>query len=336
MSVPEHVLVIGTGSIAKRHIANLKQHLGVQCVSCVSASGRSFDAIHVGADRVFGSLEEALQATPDFVVVASPAPWHVEHASVFSCAKVPTLIEKPLAASLADFQDNGALLVDNQDLVQVAYNLRSMAAARKLRTLLAEKVIGRLLHIHIEVGQYLPDWRPQTDYRQNVSGQAKLGGGVLLELSHEIDYLLWLFGDFDTVYCIVANSGQLEIDVEDSADAVFSRADGLVASMRLDFLQRVCSRSCKIIGETGTLVWDLMANTITLERGGADSLVCFSDPKVDRNQMYIDELKAFLDPTASVSENATLEQAANVLAVIEAMRCSAAEGRAVSIQKVAL
>ena len=335
MTVPEHVLVIGSGSIAKRHIANLKRHLSVQRVSCVSASGRPLVASDVGADHVFSNVGDALQASPDFVVVASPAPWHIEHASVFAGAKIPTLIEKPLAVSYADFVENGGVLEANRDLVQVAYNLRLMEAAHKLRSLLAENLIGRMLHVRVEVGQYLPDWRPHTDYRQNVSAQSRLGGGVLLELSHEIDYLLWLFGEFDTVYCVAVNSGQLEIDVEDSADAIFSRADGLVATVHLDFLQRTCSRSCKIIGATGTLVWDLMANTIT-QTSGDNVQVCFADPAVDRNQMYIDELKALFNPALSSSNNSSLEQAARVLATVDAMRCSAAEGRAVSIQKVDL
>jgi hypothetical protein len=200
----------------------------------------------------------------------------------------------------------------------------------KMKALIEERRVGRILSLRVDVGQYLPDWRPQADYRRQVSANRALGGGVLLELSHELDYVNWLFGRFDRVFCVTANSGQLEIDVEDNVDILLSR-DGLTAQIHLDFLQRRASRSCKVIGSSGTLHWDLIANRITLDSPSGED-VLFSDPTVDRNDMYVEQLRGFIEVAAGhAAPRITLNDGLAVLNMIEAMRESAATGRQVPL-----
>src|SRR5690606_29586470 len=152
--------------------------------------------------------------------------------------------------------------------------------------------IGRVMNVLIDVGQYLPDWRPQDDYRKGVSARRALGGGVLLELSHEFDYLRWIFGTFDTGFCHATTSGSLELDVEDRADVILTRSDGVVANVHMDFLQRHPRRTCKVIGEGGNLVWNPMTNSVTLETKAGEQKL-FADPEWDRNLMYMDLLRHF-------------------------------------------
>ena len=99
----------------------------------------------------------------------------------------------------------------------VGYVLRFLPALHAIRQHLTDGLLGQVHTARVEVGQYLPDWRPGSDYRQGVSGQDKLGGGALLELSHEIDYATWLFGWPQSLQCSRARLSPLEIDVEDSA-----------------------------------------------------------------------------------------------------------------------
>jgi predicted dehydrogenase len=143
-----------------------------------------------------------------------------------------------------------------------------------------------------EVGQYLPDWRPGTDYRKGVSARKDLGGGVLLELSHEFDYLRWFFGDFEVAYCHAGSTGVLDIDVEDRADVIMAGGNDIVANLHLDFLQRKPTRTCKVIGSDGTLVWDAIGNSVALYGHGKSELL-FEDKAGDRNQMYLDLLARF-------------------------------------------
>ena len=330
MNKPRKALVIGSGSIARRHLSNLRQLLPEADVACVSASGRPLADGETVATTQLLSMTEAIAWGPNLAVVASPAPMHLEHACQLLEAGIPVLIEKPLSDSLDRVRKVSQLMTNNRDKIEIAYNLRYLSSARRMKTLIDEACVGRILSLRIEVGQYLPDWRPQADYRRQVSANRSLGGGVLLELSHELDYLTWLFGQFDKVFCIATNSGQLEIDVEDRADILLSRED-LTAQVHLDFLQRRASRSCKVIGETGTLYWDLIANQILLENSDGEK-VLFSDTSVDRNDMYIELLRGFIDFAAGRSTpRITLDDGLAVLNMIEAMRESSATGRQIQL-----
>ncbi|MCU1733989.1 MULTISPECIES: Gfo/Idh/MocA family protein [unclassified Pseudomonas] len=333
MSQFSRFLVIGSGSIAKRHIANLRQLFAPAQVACVSASGRELQVEDVGADVLrFASIQEALATKPDFAVIASPAPWHIEHASLLVAQGIPVLIEKPIADSLERLSGLRDLLIDRESIIDVAYNLRYMGSAVAFKALLDEGRVGAVRSVSVDVGQYLPDWRPASDYRKNVSARRALGGGVLLELSHELDYIGWLFGRFETAYCVARNSGALEVDVEDTVDALLVRNDGLVANVHMDFLQRAPVRTCKVVGQSGTLVWDILNNRISLHSAKDQQSVLFDDPSYDRNNMYMDQLRHFAKVAMGVTRPAVgIADALETLHLIEAMKRSAAAGQVVAI-----
>jgi len=126
----------------------------------------------------------------------------------------------------------------------------------------------------------------------------------------------------------------LDIDVEDRVEAIFSREDGLIATVHMDYLQRAVSRTCKIIGELGTLKWDLVSNQISLHATQGKEDVLFSDDEYDRNRMYLDELKHFsLVAAGTVKPISTVAQAAYILNMIAAMRMSSNNGCAINIKE---
>lgn len=330
MTMPRKALVVGSGSIARRHLANLRRLLPNSEVGCVSASGRILAVGETAASIQLPSLAAALEWAPDLAVVASPAPLHLDHACLLLDAGIPVLIEKPLSDRMERVHAAAPLLTRHRQNIEVAYNLRFLSSARHMKMLIDRRRVGDVLGLQIDAGQYLPDWRPEANYRDQVSANLSLGGGVLLELSHELDYLMWLFGGFDRVFCIAGNSGQLEIDVEDHADILLSRK-GLTARVHLDFLQRRVSRSCKVIGANGTLHWDLVANRIALYSPAGEEIL-FHDPTADRNDMYIEQLSGFIDVAAGrAAPRVTLDDALAVLDMIEAMRQSAAIGQQVAL-----
>ena len=99
-------------------------------------------------------------------------------------------------------------------VLAIGYNLRFLSSLQKFKSILDDKIIGDVWSVRSEVGQFLPSWRPNSDYRKGVSAQYALGGGVLLELSHDIDYLRWIFGEVAWVQAVLAQQSDLEIDVE--------------------------------------------------------------------------------------------------------------------------
>lgn len=332
MTSPRRCLVIGSGSIARRHIVNLRRLLPEAEIACVSASGRTLSADETAATMRPATLADAVAWGPELAIVASPAPFHLEHSAALLDAGVPVLIEKPLSDALSRFDALESLFSLHRERIEIAYNLRYLSSSQRMKQLIGQGEVGRIHSIRIDIGQYLPDWRPQSDYRRNVSANKALGGGVLLELSHEFDYLTWIFGRFDKVYCITSNSGQLEIDVEDRADIMLSRADGVVAQLHMDFLQRKATRQCKVIGECGTLLWNLNTNSIALETAAGEQPL-FADPYVDRNEMYVEQLRGFIEVAAGRSApRITLDDGLVVMGMVEAMRHSASTGYPTFIQ----
>jgi len=332
MSGLDTYLVVGSGSIARRHIANLKTLFPQATVGCISASGKLLHSMDIGADVFYPDLKDALEYEPRFAIIATPAPFHVQQAMALLDRNVPVLIEKPLTDCLKRFKWVENTFYAHQHHIEMAYNLRYMPSAISVKNYIDQQVLGKIHAVMIDVGQYLPDWRPNTDYRQNVSASKTLGGGVLLELSHELDYLTWFLGDFDHVFCLTHNTGTLDIDVEDVADALMTRGDGLQVNIHLDFLQHKAFRTCKIIGELGTITWDLLNNRMVLCLKSCQEKIVFEDPMYDKNAMYLDELSRFSRVAAGeLTPAITIQQGVKVLSLIEAMKYSATVKQMVSI-----
>lgn len=287
-------LIVGYGSIGRRHASNLRAlHPDAEVI--VWRRPTRAETPGPGERWVF-SLEEAVSMQPDFAVICTPAHLHVEQAVGLVSHGIPVLVEKPLSSAL-DRVDELIEASRSRGLpLMVAYNLRFDASLRRLRDAVQEGRVGRILAVRAEVGQYLPDWRPDADYRLGPTASRAAGGGVLLELSHEMDYVRWLFGEIRDVTAVTAKLSDLDIDVEDCAEIVCRSTEGAMISLHLDMVQRVPTRTCRVIGATGTLEWDGIAGTV---RWFSVETRAWTDLAVRgpaaRNEMYVDELRHFLD-----------------------------------------
>ena len=143
----------------------------------------------------------------------------------------------------------------------IGYNLRFFSSLKYFRQLILDNYAGKVLLVHAEYGRYLPSWRPNQNYKSSVSARRDLGGGVLLELSHELDYLRWIFGEISWLKATTNIQSNLVLDVEDSANMFFgfkpSLGGGqLIGTLSIDFIRHDPTRKCIAIGEKGTLCWD--------------------------------------------------------------------------------
>tara|TARA_R110001606_G_scaffold395589_1_gene568141 strand:- start:154 stop:1131 length:978 start_codon:yes stop_codon:yes gene_type:complete len=308
--------VIGMGSIAKRHLRNLRFLYPDSDIYVVSSSGKNSD-VPEGVVAVL-TLEELIKLTPNYVIIASPSPYHVDNAKLLLENNIPVLIEKPLASDsddalkLLEFCKHG-----NHPEVAVGYCLRFLPSAIAVKDFIGTDVIGDIYNVNCIVGQYLPEWRSDKNYKDSVSAQKKLGGGVLLELSHEIDYLNWLFGSMTLQHSWLRTTEELGLEVEEIADLVFTTESGIYLSLHLDFIQKTAQRKCEVIGERGRIVWDLIANTVTFF-GAKNTQIIYSDAHYDKNLMYLDMLKVFSDiKNRGMQELATIESSLEVIQLID-------------------
>ena len=319
-------VVVGLGSIALRHRRNLKLLFPEVLIIAVPASGRVSNQNVEFADQIILTLEEAIKEKVDLAIIASPAPFHLIHTKLLLLAGIPSLIEKPVTSNLQDAQELIRIHNETGTPTAVGYCLRYMPSSIKMKELLGQNIIGNIYNAFVSVGQYLPDWRPSKDYKNSVSAKKSLGGGALLELSHEIDYIQWLLGSMEVQYAQLRSSSELNLEVEELADVVLVSDVGTVCNIHLDFLQKKASRTCSFIGEKGRLDWNLPSNTIKLHtrEGG----VClFSEPDWDSNQMYLSLLTDFLDLVAG-RENSSidLEQATKTIELSESVKSCAIQG----------
>jgi hypothetical protein len=271
-------------------------------------------------------LDEVIRGGVDMAIVASPAPFHALHAKPLLLAGIPTLIEKPVTSNSQDVHELIKIHEDTRTPTAVGYCLRYMPSTVKIKELLEQKIIGCVYNVFVNVGQYLPDWRPLKDYRNSVSAKVDLGGGALLELSHEIDYIQWLLGSMKVHYAQLRSSSELNLEVEELVDLVLVSDAGTVCNIHLDFLQKKVSRVCSFIGEKGRLDWNLKSNTIMLHTGEG-SEVLFSESDWDSNKMYLSLLTDFLDLVAGRENSSVdLEQARKTVELIEDIKSCAIQG----------
>ena len=245
-------LIVGLGSSGRRHLGLLRS-LRPDLRMIALRHTRS-DSPHPDIHAEAHDLQGAIDHKPDFALICNPASLHLETGMALARAGIDLFIEKPIAASLPGVDALLRICQTNGVLLTVGYVLRYSASLRKFRQAIGDGMIGRVLSFRAEVGQSLPDWRPDQDYRDSVSANADLGGGALLELSHEIDYVRWIFGDIRRVSAMAHNSGHLDIDVEDLVESSVSltspSGDRVIGSIHLDMLQTVVTRTCTAIGTT--------------------------------------------------------------------------------------
>lgn len=293
-AVPTRVLVAGSGSIAARHVRNLLA-LGVAEVVVLTARDLSAnDAFSSPRIRVVDSIPADC---PPVAIVATDTSRHVSVTRELVAAGAHVLVEKPIAAGITH---EAILLADEAAAsglcVRVAYNMRLLGAIRRIGEHIAAGTIGRVLFARIEAGQWLPDWRPDRDYRESYSASAS-EGGVGLDLSHELDYMCALFGMPASWKTLRARTGQLQIDSEDVFEGLYSYANGSVASVHLDYLERTPRRTMRVLGAEGSIECDMIGRRleITSARGVSTER---DDKLFDMSETYVSEVTSFFDEIA--------------------------------------
>ena len=319
-------LIIGCGSIGKRHLRNLEK-LGYRDIHAFDVQQHVLKDIRQEFGiNTYSNLDVALEQYPDIVILSNPTAFHIPFAIASAKKGAHLFIEKPVSHSMEGVQELLASVREQNLVTFVAYSLRFFDGIILMRDLLNQGQIGKPYYVHAESGQYLPDWRPGNDYSKTYSAKAEKGGGVVLDLSHEIDYLLWLFGPVRNVDSVLGKVSDLEIDVEDSADILMEHSSGVISSVHLDYLQRAPTRNCKIVGSEGTLIWDYWMNSVrvfSMSTGDWEII----DYHTDRNDMYINELKHFIECVEHKTETLIpLEEGIRALQIALAAKESAQSG----------
>jgi predicted dehydrogenase len=322
--------IVGLGSIGRRHLRILKEmRPEIEVTLIRSGSGQNWPEEKLAKNTVH-SIDEAVGEGIQAAIISSPAPLHLLQAVELANAGVHLLIEKPLSHTIEGINKFLNKLLTKGITVLIGYVLRYDPCARKFKEILESGSIGQFLHANVECGSYLPDWRHEQDYRKTVSALPELGGGVLLELSHELDYIQWFFGEIKSVQANLYNSGFLGIEVEESADLIMTNEDGMPVSVQLDFNRRQSTRRCTVHGTKGELTWNAITKQVICHLAGGEPEVESFD--FEHDHIYLKQLQHFLDCIENeASPLVTLQDGLAVLRLVEAAREANKTGQRVAL-----
>jgi predicted dehydrogenase len=241
-----NAVVVGLGSIGQRHARVLKE------------LGHGVTTVSRRSDGDYTTIASAIAAArPEYTVIATETSRHAESLRLLAEAdfRGSVLVEKPLFAHAAP-----APAYPFASLV-VGYNLRF----HPVMTAFAELLGGRsAITVSAYVGQDLRDWRPGRDHRTTASATQEAGGGVLRDLSHELDYLLWLFGPWRRVAALGGSSGARQVDVDDHLDLLLQMTRSQTVHVHMDYLDRSGIRKIRVNLPEETIEADILGGRLTV------------------------------------------------------------------------
>jgi len=323
---------VGYGSIGKRHTDNLL-NIGKLEIIVYSKNKESFKLVKKGV-KICTSFKDALKEKPDISIICNETSFHVDTAIKLAKINSHLFIEKPLSHSLVNLTKLLKIVKRKKLITMVGCNMRFHDGIKSIKKLLDKNELGQIFSVTAENGSYMPDWHPGEDYRISYASNKKMGGGVVLTQIHEIDYLFWFFGKVSNVLSISDKLSDLQLDVEDFSSSILKFKNNIVAEIHLDYYQKPSVRKCKIIGRKGKIIWNYENNHLQIFKNSTKKLSTkLIDKKFDRNKMYVEELKYFLNcvKNKKTCMNSIIE-AYEVQKIAFAMKNSSNKGKKISLK----
>ena len=285
-------LIAGYGSIGKRHLENIMSNNNSEII----VYSKRKDLSNLKNIKIFNSLEKCLAEKPNIGFITNETVHHVPVSKKLANAGLDLFIEKPLSNSTKSISELVKLTKTKKLVTLMGCNLRFHECIKKIKSLIEQEKIGKIISVQVECGTYLPDWHPNEDYSKGYSARDDLGGGVVLTCIHEIDYLYWFFGEVKEVFSFTGKFSNLKIKSDDLSAIIMKFRNNVIAEIHLDYFQKPETRSCKIIGTKGTIVWNSSDNQVklyNLKNNKWSTKLKIKNYK--KNDMYKKELAHFIN-----------------------------------------
>lgn len=278
------VLIVGLGSIARKHIAAIRTidpAAGIFALRSNDSARREEGVINIFEKK---NIPEDI----DFIIISNPTSCHADAVAALKGLGKPLFVEKPVFES-PNHDELVKAVTDSGLTTYVACNLRFLDGLVFLKKYLSDNPARRINEVNVYCGSHLPDWRPGTDFKASYSAIPELGGGVNLDLIHEIDYVCWLFGKPRQSTAILRNVSSLDIRAVDYANYCLIYP-GFVASVILNYYRRDYRRTLEIVFDDDTWTLDLKINTITDHAGNTVFI-----GRNDVGSTYETQMRYFID-----------------------------------------
>lgn len=341
-------LIAGLGSVGRRHMRNLVA-LGETDIVLYRTHKATLPDDELAGYPVETDLMDALKKhKPDAVIVSNPTSLHLDVAIPAAEAGCAILLEKPIAASMDRLDVLRSAVQKSGSKVLVAFQFRFHPGMIKVRELIENGEIGRVVSANVHFGEYLPAWHPWEDYRTGYAARSDMGGGVVATQCHSLDYLPWLVGrKVESVWGFAAKISDLEVDADDTAKIGLRFEGGALGSLHLDYNQQPPEHEFRIIGTNGTIKWNLADGAARIyrtphpspspaggrgERGEGYWDVYPLPAEWERNVMFQEQTQHFVDVVKGRAEpSCTLEEGIQVMKIITSVHESQRAGKLISL-----
>jgi len=326
------ILIIGCGSIGRRHIRAL-----------ISLGERNIAAYRTGKGQlkeldddikdfvqIFKEETEAFAWNPSHVLICNPTKFHTEYLAKSMSAEAKVFVEKPIADDFSEIKKLPFSMTEIKNCNGVVgFNLRHHSLFSKIKRLLTAKKYGSVISARLMVGHYLPFWHPYEDYRKSYAASRELGGGALRTLCHEIDLAQYFFGRIQKVYAKIVNLNLKEIDVDDMSDIMAQSVFCKQILIHMDFLQPMPVRKGEILFEDGLLEYDYFSGKCFFTDYSKNIRNDIFSVKEDYDQQYVVQMQHYLARNSNIS--CTLEEGVEVMKIISACEESNKTGRTICL-----
>jgi len=280
------IIFFGLGSIGLRHAKILLENYKHDLLAY--RSKQELNPNKLGIKEVY-SWNEIEAEKPDIAFITNPTHLHVETA--LACAKqgMHLFIEKPLSHTLENISELEKICNKNGLTAYVAYCLRFHPVIKKMHELLSDKVS---YHVRVVCSSYLPAWRENQKNKQSYSQFGNRGGGVIWDLSHEFDYIDYLFGGIRTINGVYGKLSNVTVDAEDFADIIIQTNSDIKINLHLNFLSLKNERTIHVDFHDGYLTGDLLGNQVIYYYKQSQETLKFS---VKRDDYFSEQLDYFFE-----------------------------------------
>jgi predicted dehydrogenase len=285
------ILILGCGSIGQRHIENLQNISNNNLIEVFDKDQSKLKNLKTKNIKI--AKEESIDSnTYDCVIICTPPNTHVSLAIRALEANSNVFIEKPLSNNLEKFDDLIKIKNEKNLLVFVGYSFRFNKGLNYIKKIVATKEFGKILHASAYFGQYLPDWRPNQDFKESYTLKKEMGGGIILDSSHELDYLIWIFGKPESIQANFVLTDILPSNSEAICDVILKFPQNILSTIHMDFVRRKYKRTLEILTENAVLEWSLEENTVKIFESKSCNTMSSNE---SINDMYVEELKHVID-----------------------------------------
>jgi predicted dehydrogenase len=319
-------LIIGCGSIGQRHIQNLIK-LGFQDIEIFDFNKEL--ASNIAKKFKVRYIKKLQFNTPDCTLICTPPSSHTELAIKALENNSHVFIEKPLSNRLVNIEKISKIAKEKSFQVFVGYVFRFDKGLRTIKNILESKKIGKIISFDAYEGWYLPNWRPWQNYKKSYTGSEKLGGGIILDSSHELNYLQWFAGNIKEVFCYDKKIKSLGVKTEGLAEILLNFKSKAIGHIHLDFINPNYTRRCEILGEKGSIKWNFDQKTLEIKMHKQKKSIIKKYGN-DTNQMYLEELKHVIKCIKKQNKNLiNLNDAKNTLIISLNIKKSAKLGKVI-------